>query len=76
MKKAKGETRKLLKVIIDLQGKIGYAKGLHYNDRSQTAFEQAQDILQQAFELCVETTGDYDPEYFDPAFIDLKDEHG
>lgn len=70
MKKAKGETRKLLKVIIDLQEKIGYAKGLHYNDRSQTAFEQAQDILQQAIDLCIETTADYDPESFDPALKD------
>jgi hypothetical protein len=65
MKKARGEVKRLLRIIGDLQSKVGYARSLHYNDRSQTAFGEAQNILKEAFDLCVKTTSDYDPESYD-----------
>lgn len=60
MKKAKGEVRRLLIVIGELQDKIGMAKGQHDNDRDMMAFEKAQKLLDEAFRLCIETTGEYE----------------
>jgi len=71
-KRARGEVKRLLRVIGTLQDKIGESIGLHYDDRSRSAFEKAQKTLQEAFNLCVETTADYDPESYD-SFYDQKD---
>ena len=59
MKNARGKTRELLLRIGEIQDKVGTAIGLHYNDKSQTAFGEAQDLLQEVFELCVEARSDY-----------------
>lgn len=72
LKKARGEVKRLLRVIGTLQDKIGMGIGLHYNDRSQSAFGEAQKTLQEAFDLCIKTTADYAPESYDP-FYDQKD---
>lgn len=60
-KQARGEVRRLIKVIGELQNKIGMAKSHHDNDRDMMAFEKGQRLLEEAFELCIKTTGDYDP---------------
>jgi len=53
LKPCKPTRNDLLIVISRLQDMVGSARGLHYNDRSQTAFEEAQDTLKEAFNLCV-----------------------
>jgi len=58
--KARGREKELLKIIVDLQDMIGAAKGQHDNDRDQTAFERAQKILEEAFNLCVKTGSYYE----------------
>lgn len=61
MKKARGEVRRLLIVINELQSMIGNAQEYHGNDRDRNGFEKGQKILRKAFDLCVNTTGDYEP---------------
>ena len=61
MKQARGETRKLLVIISELQGMIGMARGLHYADTDPHGFENAQKLLDKAFELCVQATSPYFP---------------
>jgi len=63
--KARGREKKLLCVISDLQAKVGFARSLHFDDRSPGAFERAQNLLADAFRLCVDTTAEYDPESFE-----------
>jgi hypothetical protein len=60
MKIAKGEVRQLLIIVGILQDKIGLARGLHFDDRSRGAFEKAQNLLGEAFDLCVSTRGEYE----------------
>jgi hypothetical protein len=57
---ARGKIRKLLIVLGEIQDRIGAAKGLHDDDRSIGAFEKAQKLLQEAFELCVNARSEYD----------------
>jgi len=59
--KARGQVRKMLIVIGELQSLIAYARSEHYNDRSQMAFVNGQNALEKAFQLCVDTTSEYDP---------------
>jgi len=59
--KARGKTRELLLVIGDLQDKVGLARAYHYADTDPTGFEKAQSLLDEAFELCISTTGKYEP---------------
>lgn len=59
MKEARGETRKLLIVIGKLQDKIGMARALHEADTNPDGFVNAQNLLTEAFDLCIETTGRY-----------------
>lgn len=60
-KRARGEARRLLVVIGELQGMIGEAIGQHYNDRSPSSFEKGQRLLEKAFKICIQATSDYDP---------------
>jgi hypothetical protein len=69
-KRARGEVRRLLAIISEVQGKIGMAKSWHDNDRSRQAHENGQNLLNEAFQLCLEATSDYDPADFDPALMD------
>ena len=61
MKHARGEIRKLIVIISELQGKIGMARGLHYADTDPHGFEKAQRLLEEAFDLCVHATSPYFP---------------
>lgn len=58
--KAKGKVREIIKKVGEVQDKVGMARSLHYNDVSMTSFERAQDLLEEAFELCLEIRGMYD----------------
>jgi hypothetical protein len=58
---ARGNVRKLIIVLGTIQDKVGEAKGLHDDDRSIGAFEKAQRLLEESFDLCVEAHGMYDP---------------
>lgn len=61
MAKPRGKMRKVILLVGEIQGNVGYARELHFNDVSQTSFEQAQDLLKEAFDLCIEITAMYDP---------------
>lgn len=61
MKQARGEVKRLLTVIGEIQGKVGMARQWHFNDRQPGAFEKAQNLLQEAFDLCIQATSDYAP---------------
>lgn len=61
MKQARGDVRKLLQVLGEVQTLTGSAHALHYNDRDQNAFGEAQAMLDVAFNLCVAATSDYHP---------------
>lgn len=45
--------RDLLKVVTELQALISKGRSLHGNDRNPHGFEQGQNVLQEAFELCI-----------------------
>lgn len=64
-KKATGEVKKLLRIISEIQGKVGMAKSHHDNDRDMMAFEKGQRLLEEAFELCLKATAPYDPESYE-----------
>ena len=59
--KARGKPKQLLDALSKVQGKIGLARGLHANDRDPAGFECAQNLLEEAFNICVEARGLYDP---------------
>jgi hypothetical protein len=59
MAKVSNEVKHLLQVIGQLQDGIGKWQNLHYNDRSQTAFEEMADEMKEAFNLCVTTRSEY-----------------
>jgi len=59
--KARGNTRKLLKMVDEIQGHVSVAKGLAWDDRSTDRMKPLQDELDKAFELCVEITSMYEP---------------
>ena len=61
MKQAKGQVKKLLQVLGEVQSLIGNAKVSHYNDRDRNAFVEAQEKLEKAFNLCVEASSEYYP---------------
>jgi hypothetical protein len=58
--KARGRTKKLLIVIGTLQDKIGMARSYHYADTDPSGFVKAQSLLDEAFNLCIKTTGEYE----------------
>ena len=60
MKIARGNTRKLLKKVNNIQDLVSEAIGLHFDDQDRNGFEKAQKLLQKAFDLCIEITGEYE----------------
>ncbi len=58
--KKRPHRRDLLKVITKLQTLIGKAQALHGNDRNPNGFEQGQDTLNEAFNLCLDARS-FDP---------------
>lgn len=61
MKIAKGNTRKIVKLVGDIQTLIGSARGSVLNDRNPYAIDDTIKNLEKAFELCLEITGMYEP---------------
>ncbi len=61
MKHARGDMRKLLIAIGEIQQLIGNARGLHDDDQNPRGFEDGQKQLHKAFELCVTATSEYYP---------------
>ena len=59
--KARGNVKKILLMVGEIQDLVGDARGLHWNDRDDNAFALAQNKLEQALNLCVEATSMYDP---------------
>jgi hypothetical protein len=59
--KARGQVRKLLIVIGELQSLVGTARAFHENDRDPNGYVNGQDALTRAFELCLDATSEYEP---------------
>lgn len=59
--KARGKVRELLIVIGTVQDKIGMARAYHYADTDPEGFTKAQSLLDEAFDLCIKATGEYEP---------------
>jgi hypothetical protein len=59
--KARGRTKIILKKLGKIQDLVGKAQGLHLNDQDLNGFAKAQAMLKEAFELCLEARGLYDP---------------
>lgn len=59
--KARGKIRKFLIVIGTIQDKVGMARQYHYADTDPEGFIKAQSLLDEAFDLCIKTTGEYEP---------------
>ena len=61
MKHARGDIRKLLTIIGEIQDRVGMAKSWHENDRDPSAWERGQELLQEAFDLCIVATSPFYP---------------
>lgn len=59
---AKGNTKKILQKVGEIQDLIGLAIANHANDRSTEAYENGQEQLKMAFDICLEITDMYDPQ--------------
>ena len=57
----RGEVRRLLITIGELQSLIGRGIAYHNDDRDQNGFQKGQKELQDAFEMCIVATSKYDP---------------
>jgi len=61
MKTARGDVRKLLITLGDIQTLAGRAQGVYLNDRSTERAEKLVPMLQEIFDKCVETRSEYYP---------------
>jgi hypothetical protein len=61
MTKASGNVRVLIKALGDIQTLVGKAMGVYMNDRSTDRADKLLPLLKQAFDICVEARGAYDP---------------
>lgn len=59
--KARGNAKVIMQKVGKIQDLVGEARNMHYDDKSQTAFAEAQEKLKEAFELCIEIRDMYDP---------------
>ena len=59
--KAKGNTKKILQKVGEIQDLVGLAMANHANDKNTDAYEKGQEQLKKAFDICLEITGMYDP---------------
>lgn len=60
-RKARGEVRRLLQVIGELQELIGAAYGAYWTDRAVDRATKVIEPLEKAHSICLKTTGAYDP---------------
>jgi hypothetical protein len=61
MKKAKGEVKKLIIALGEIQNLIGKAKGVLWNDRNSNNIEETSILLEKAFEVCLKNRNEYYP---------------
>lgn len=61
MKIAKGNTRKIVKLVGEIQSLVGRSKGTVLNDRNPNMMDDLLPMLDKAFDLCLEITGMYEP---------------
>lgn len=59
MKKARGQVRKLLLAIGDIQDEVSKAQAAH-NDDSAMARDRLTRALNRAFKICINITSEYD----------------
>jgi hypothetical protein len=59
--KARGRTKIILQKVGEIQNLIGEARSLHFEDTNPKSFTEAQNKLQQAFDICLEIRNMYDP---------------
>lgn len=57
----RGKTRELIKALNKIQDRIGEAMGHAHNDRDSAQLDKLDKALREAFDLCVEARGLYDP---------------
>lgn len=60
MKIARGNTRKIVKLVGEIQNLVGGAKGTVLNDRNPFMMDDLLPMLDKAFDLCLEVTGMYE----------------
>lgn len=58
---ARGNTRIILKKVEKIQMLVGEAKSKHDDDRNSFGHSDAQKLLEEAFELCLEIRNMYEP---------------
>lgn len=61
MKQARGEIRRLLTLIGEIQDNVGKANAAIYDDRSPDAFAKCTAAVQKAHDLCIFATSKYYP---------------
>ncbi len=61
LKRARGNTRKLLLALSRIQDLSGEAKAVYLDDRSSTRAEKLIPLLKQIFDIALEAQGDYEP---------------
>lgn len=59
--KATGKIRQIVKRVGQIQNLVGKARGAYWNDRQADRAEAVITPLEEAFKLCLEITGEYDP---------------
>lgn len=61
MKTARGNVRKILIKVGEIQSLVGAARGQALNDRDPYMMDKLIPSLEKAFELCLEIRGEYEP---------------
>lgn len=61
MKVARGNVKKLIVILTDIQSLIGEARGAVMNDRDMMSMDKTLAALDKAFQLCIEARGEYYP---------------
>lgn len=59
--KARGNVRKLLVIVGEIQNKVGEATGVARNDRDPEQLDKLCKLLDDAFNLCLDARSRYDP---------------
>ena len=60
-KRARGNARKIIVLVGDIQDLIGEAQGAYLNDRASDRAAKVLNALETAFGKCLEITGMYEP---------------
>ena len=63
-RKARGQTKKLLTTIRELQTLAGRAKAIYQNDRDRYTADKLVPVLDEMFDKCLEASSEYEPDQF------------